>query len=52
MKPIDIKDNTYNISKEANDKDSKFKLVIMLEYQNAKSSLLKDTLQVGLKTFL
>ena len=30
MKPIDVKDNTYiNIDKEVNNKDPKFKLVIM-----------------------
>ena len=30
MKPIDVKDNTYiNTGKEANDKDPKFKLLIM-----------------------
>ena len=30
MKPIDVKDNTYiNTGKEVNDKDPKFKLVIM-----------------------
>ena len=30
MKPIDVKDNTYiSIGKEFNDKDLKFKVVIM-----------------------
>ena len=53
MKPIDVKDNKYIESiKEVNDKDPKFKLVIMLEYQNTKTYLLKATSQIGLKKFL
>ena len=53
MKPIDVKDNKYIESiKEVNDKDPKFKLVIMLEYQNTKTYLLKATFQIGLKKFL
>ena len=53
MKPIDVKDNTYiNIGREVNDKDPKFKLVIMYEYQNLKTFLLKAILQIGLKKFL
>ena len=37
MKPIDVKENTYTDSfKEINDEDAKFKLVVILEYQNTK----------------
>ena len=44
MKPIEVKDNTYiDSSKEVNDKDPTFKVRIMLEYQNTKTFLLKDT---------
>ena len=53
MKPVDVKDNTYiDFDKEVNDKDTNFKLVIMLEYQNTKTFLLKNILQIGLKQFL
>ena len=42
--PVDVKDNTYvDSSKEVNDKDPTFKVRIMLEYQNTKTFLLKDT---------
>ena len=38
MKPVDVKSTTYiDSSKELNDKDPKFKLVILLEYQNIKT---------------
>ena len=44
MKPADVKNNTYiDSSKEVNDKDPTFKVRIMLEYQNTKTFLLKDT---------
>ena len=53
MKPVDVKDNTYiDFKKEVNDRDPKFKLVIMLEFLNTKIFLLKDTHQIGLKKFL
>ena len=53
MKPADFKDNTYiDSGKEVNDKIVNFKFVIMLEYQNAKTFLPKDILQIGLKKFL
>ena len=52
-KPVDVKDNTYiDSSKEVNDKDPKFKLVITQELQNTKRFLLKYTLQIGLKKVL
>ena len=46
MKPVDVKDNGYVI------KILNSKLVIMEEFQNTKTFLLKDTLQVGLKKIL
>ena len=53
MKPVDVKPNTYiHFSKEINEKDSNFKLVILLEYQNIKINLQRVTLQIGLKKFL
>ena len=42
MKPVDVKDNTYiDFEKEINNKDSKFKLVMMSEFLNTKIFLLK-----------
>ena len=53
MKVLDVKDNTYiNIDKEVNGKILNFKLVIMEEYQNTKTFLLKDILQTALKRVL
>ena len=53
MKPVDIKSNTYiNFSKEINDEDPKFKIGILLEYQNIKIFLQKATLLIGLKKLL
>ena len=40
------------VKKEVNDKDPKFKLVIMKEFQNIKIFLLKDIHQIGQKKFL
>ena len=52
MKPVDEKSNTYiDSSKEINNKDPKFKLVILLEYQNIKTFLQMVTFQLGLKKF-
>ena len=52
MKPVDVEDKTFiDFGKENNDKDPSFKLVIMEEYQNAKTFLLKDILPIGLKKF-
>ena len=47
MKHVDVKS-----SREINDKDPKFKLVILLEYQNIKTFLQKVIFQIGLKKFL
>ena len=55
MPLVDVKSNIYiDSSKEVNDKNKnkKWKLVILLEYQNIKMFLQKVTLQIGLKTFL
>ena len=53
VKPIEVKDNTYIDSiKEVIIKILNVKLVIMLEYQNTKTFLLKDILQISLKKFL
>ena len=53
MKSNDVNnDICKEFNKEVNDKDPNLKLVIMLEYQNTKTFLPKDTLQIGLKKFL
>ena len=53
MKPVDVKSNAYiDSGKEINEKDPKFKKVIMLEYQGINMFLQKVTLQIGLKKFL
>ena len=45
MKSADVKSNTYiESSKKINDKNPKFKLVILLEYQNVETFLQKVTL--------
>ena len=46
MEPIDVTSYTeYN--EDSNKKDLNLKLAIMLGFQNAKTFLLKDTLQIG-----
>ena len=53
MKPIEVKDNTYNdYIKEVNDKDPKFKVYDHLRMSKYKVFLLKDILQIGLKNVL
>ena len=53
MKPIEVKDNTYIDSiNKVNDKDPKFKVGDILEYQNTRTFLLKDVLKIGLKKIL
>ena len=54
MKPVYVKDSTYiNFKEEANDKDHlNLRLVIMYEFQNIKTFLLKDIHQIGQKKFL
>ena len=42
MKPIDVKSSTYiDSSKQINEKDPTFKIVILLEYQNTKNIFTK-----------
>ena len=53
MKPVNVNPKTYiNSSKEINDKDSKFEIGVLLEYQNIKTFLEKAMFQIGLKNFL
>ena len=53
MKPVDVKPSTYiDSSKEINDEDPKFKMLILLEYQNIKTFLQKAIFQIGLEKFL
>ena len=52
MKPIDVKDNTYIESIKEVKKILHFKLLIMLEYQNTKTFLLMNILQICQKKFL
>ena len=49
MKSVDIKPN--DSSKEINNKNTTFKLVVLLEIENIKIFLQKVTLQIGLKKF-
>ena len=52
MKPVDVKDNAYiDSSKEVNEKDPKFQVGDHVKISNAKTSLLKDILQIGLNKF-
>ena len=59
MKPIEVTDGYYaeynedpSIELHSNKKILNLKLVIMLEFQNIKTFLLKDILQIGQKKFL
>ena len=53
LKPIDVTDDSYAECNEDIDKKVlKLKLVTTLEFQNTKTFLLKDTLQLGRKKFL
>ena len=53
MKPVDVKSRIYiDSSKEINEKDPKFKVGILLEYQNIKTFLPKAMFQIGLMKFL
>ena len=50
-KPIDVTSNSY-VEYNEDFKILNLKLVTMLEFQNTKNFLLKDTLQIGQKKFL
>ena len=53
MKPIDVTSGSYaECNEDSNKKILNLKLVAMLEFQNTKTFLLKDTLQIGRKKFL
>ena len=53
MKPIDISDDYYvESSEDFNKKILNLKLVIMLEFQNIKTYLLKDIHQIGQKKIM
>ena len=52
MKHIDVTDDSYaEYNEDFNKKILNLMLVTMLEFQNTKSFLLKDTLQIGRKKF-
>ena len=53
IKSIDVTSNSYaEYNENSNKKILNLKLVTMLEFQNTKAFLLKDTLQIGQKKFL
>ena len=53
MKPIDVTDDSYaKYYEDSNKKILNSKLVIMLEFQNTKTFLVKDALQISQKKFL
>ena len=53
MTPFDVKSSTYiDSSKEINNKDPKFKIDVLLEYQNIKIFLQKAMFQIGLRKWL
>ena len=53
VNPVDKKSSIYIDSRKyIDDKDPKFKLVILLEYQNIKTFLQKAMFQIGLKKLL
>ena len=52
MKPVDVKLNTYiDLGQDINEKYPKNKQVIMLEHQNIRMFLQKETLQIELNKF-
>ena len=53
MKPIDVTSDSYaEYNEDSNKKVLNSKLVIMFEFQNTKTFLLKDILQIDQKKFL
>ena len=52
MKPVEVKDNTYIDSKKLMITILNLKLVIMLEYHDAKTFLVKDILEIDLNKIL
>ena len=52
-KPIEVTSNSYaEYNEDSNKKILSLKLMIVLEYHNTTIFFLKDTLQIGQKTFL
>ena len=53
MKPTDVTPDSYaEYSEYSSEKILNLKSVIMLEFQNTKTLLLKDTIKIGQKMFL
>ena len=53
IKPIDVADDSYaEYNEDSNKKDPSFRCVNMLEFQNTKTFLIQDMLQIGRKKFL
>ena len=53
MKPIEVTSDSYaEYNENFNEKDPNLKLVIISEYQNTKTFLLKNTRKIGLNKFL
>ena len=52
MKPVDVKACILTLIKKIITKVLNIKLVIMLEYETAKTFLQKNTFEIGLKRFL
>ena len=53
MKPINGTSDSYvEYNEDSNEKDPKFKVRDHVEFQNAKTFMLKDTLQIGQRKFL
>ena len=53
MKPVNVTGDSYaEYNENPNKKILNLKLLTMLEFQNIKTFLLKDTLQIGQKKFL
>ena len=53
IKPIDLGDDSFaEYNEESNEKDPKFKVVIMSGFQSTKIFLLKDIFLIGVKVFL
>ena len=53
MKPTDVTFDSYaEYNEDSDEKDPNLKLVIVPEYRNTKTFLLKDTITIGQKKFL
>ena len=52
MKPTDVTSDSYaEYNEDSNEQNPKFKVSVVSEYQNTKTSLLKDLLKIGLNKF-